>query len=78
MSVLGELFTDYTLRTVALGSASLGLVAGMLGDAISPIDLPDMQGFSLIIDEGGITSVDGDTLLAIYADLAYATPAPKN
>ncbi len=31
MSVLGELFTDYTLRTVALGSAALGLVAGMLG-----------------------------------------------
>ncbi len=31
MSVFGELFTDYTLRTVALGSAALGLVAGMLG-----------------------------------------------
>ncbi len=55
----------------------MGMVAGMLGDAISPIDLPDLQGFSLIIDEGGITSVDNDTLLAIYADLAYAAPAPK-
>lgn len=31
MNVLVELFTDYTLRTVALGSAALGLVAGMLG-----------------------------------------------
>ena len=31
MSVLGELVTDYTLRTVALGSTALGLVAGMLG-----------------------------------------------
>lgn len=56
----------------------MGMVAGMLGDAIPPIDLPDMQGFSLIIDDGGFTSVDEDTLLAIYADLAYATPAPKH
>jgi len=31
MTLLCELFTDYTLRTVALGSAGLGLVAGMLG-----------------------------------------------
>ncbi len=29
--ILGGLFTDYTLRTVALGSAGLGFVAGMLG-----------------------------------------------
>lgn len=52
-----------------------GLVAGML--AIPPFDLPDMQGFSLVIDEGGITSVDGNSLLAIYANLAYAAPSPK-
>jgi len=56
----------------------MGMVAGMLGSAIAPIDLPDMQGFSLIIDEGGITSVDDDSLLAIYADLAYQTPSPKH
>jgi manganese/zinc/iron transport system permease protein len=31
MNLLGELIGDYTLRTVALGSAALGLVAGMLG-----------------------------------------------
>ncbi len=31
MNVLVELVTDYTLRTVALGSTALGLVAGMLG-----------------------------------------------
>ncbi len=31
MNLLMELFTDYTLRTVSLGSAGLGLVAGMLG-----------------------------------------------
>jgi manganese/zinc/iron transport system permease protein len=52
MSLLTELFTDYTLRTVALGSAALGLVAGalgafavlrrqsLLGDAVSHAALP--------------------------------------
>ncbi len=52
MSFVTELFTDYTLRTVALGSAALGLVAGalgafavlrrqsLLGDAVSHAALP--------------------------------------
>jgi manganese/zinc/iron transport system permease protein len=31
VSLLTDLVTDYTLRTVALGSAALGLVSGMLG-----------------------------------------------
>lgn len=31
MSLLRELFTDYTLRNVALGSALLGIVSGVLG-----------------------------------------------
>jgi len=31
MSVFVELFTDYTLRNVALGSALLGIVSGVLG-----------------------------------------------
>ncbi|CAN5589209.1 iron chelate uptake ABC transporter family permease subunit [soil metagenome] len=52
MGILGDLFTDYTLRTVALGSATLGAVSGVLGsfavlrkqslvgDAISHAALP--------------------------------------
>ena len=51
-TVIGEIFTDYTLRTVALGSAILGIVSGvlgsfavlrkqsLLGDAISHAALP--------------------------------------
>lgn len=31
LSVLGALFSDYTLRTVALGAATLGIVSGALG-----------------------------------------------
>lgn len=52
MDLLQQLFTDYTLRTVALGSATLGIVSGglgsyavlrgqsLLGDAISHAALP--------------------------------------
>lgn len=52
MNVLWEFFTDYTLRTVAMGSGILGLVAGalgafavlrrqsLLGDAVSHAALP--------------------------------------
>lgn len=52
MEILQQLFTDYTLRTVALGSATLGIVSGalgsyavlrgqsLLGDAISHAALP--------------------------------------
>lgn len=52
MDVLSDLFLDYTLRTVALGSAALGIVSGalgafavlrrqaLLGDAMSHAALP--------------------------------------
>jgi manganese/zinc/iron transport system permease protein len=52
LEVLNDLFSDYTLRTVALGSATLGIVSGalgtyavlrkqsLLGDAISHAALP--------------------------------------
>ena len=52
MDLLGDLFLDYTLRTVALGSAALGIVSGtlgafavlrrqaLLGDAMSHAALP--------------------------------------
>jgi manganese/zinc/iron transport system permease protein len=52
LEVIGNLFSDYTLRTVALGSATLGIVSGalgtyavlrkqsLLGDAISHAALP--------------------------------------
>lgn len=52
LELLSSLFTDYTLRTVALGSAALGIVSGalgafavlrrqsLLGDAISHAALP--------------------------------------
>jgi hypothetical protein len=72
-----QLLEEDPAELAAVFPTLMGMVAGMLGSAISPIDLPDMQGFSLVIDDGGITSVDANSLLAIYADLAYQTPSPK-
>jgi hypothetical protein len=54
----------------------LSIAAGFIGD-LGAIDLPDLQGFQLVLDDGSITSVDNDTLLAIYANLAYSAPSPK-
>jgi manganese/zinc/iron transport system permease protein len=60
VEVLGGLFTDYTLRTVALGSATLGVVSGalgsyamlrrqsLLGDAISHAALPGIAAAFLL------------------------------
>ncbi len=39
--LLTDLFTDYTLRTVALGAAILGLVSGSLGSFASTFTLKD-------------------------------------
>ncbi len=72
-----QLLEEDPAELAAVFPTLMGMVAGMLGGAIAPFDLPDMQGFSLVIDDGGITSVDSNSLLAIYADLAYQTPSPK-
>ena len=52
MDLLGDLFTDYTLRNVAAGAAVLGIVSGtlgsfallrqqsLMGDAVSHAALP--------------------------------------
>ncbi len=53
----------------------LGMAAGFIGD-LGAIDLPAMEGFELVLDDGSITAVDGNTLMAIFADLAYTAPTP--
>lgn len=61
----------------ALFPTILGMAAGFIGD-LGAIDLPAMEGFQLILDDGSITAVDEDTLLAIYANLAYESPTPMS
>ncbi len=56
----------------------IGSVAGMLGSALSPFDLPEIMGFALEVPDGGITPVtEGDErFLGIFANLALAGPMP--
>jgi manganese/zinc/iron transport system permease protein len=78
MEVLNDLFFDYTLRTVALGTAILGLVSGALGafaflrqqslvgDAISHAALPGVVlAFMLTGLKGPLTLMSGAALAGI-------------
>lgn len=58
----------------------IGMIQPLLGDALSPIELPEMEGFKLIIPAGGARGVnkfpvgDGYEHLVLYADLEMAPP----
>lgn len=78
-----DLFDDYTLRTVALGSAALGLTSGalgtfavlrrqsLLGDAISHAALPGVAlAFLLTGSKSSLTLVAGAALAGFLGTLA--------
>jgi manganese/zinc/iron transport system permease protein len=81
--MLPDLFTDYTLRTVALGSATLGLVSGslgafavlrrqsLLGDAVSHAALPGIAlAFLLTGSKAPLVLVLGAAVAGWLATLA--------
>jgi manganese/zinc/iron transport system permease protein len=83
MELFGQLFTDYTLRTVALGSAALGSVAGalgtfavlrrqsLLGDAISHAALPGIVlAFMLTGSKASLVLILGAALAGWIGTLA--------
>ncbi|MFO7653181.1 MAG: iron chelate uptake ABC transporter family permease subunit [Candidatus Krumholzibacteriia bacterium] len=81
VDILRDLVTDYTLRTVALGSAALGLVAGMLGtfavlrrqsllgDAVSHAALPGIVLAFLVAGKAPLALVLGAALAGWTAAL---------
>jgi hypothetical protein len=73
-----ELLSEDPEEIAAVFPMLLDLAAGMIGqDTIPPIDLPNLQGFRLVLGEGSITSVDENTFLAIFADLEYTGTSPS-
>jgi hypothetical protein len=50
------------------------LLPSLTGSLIQPIALPDIQGLRLVLPAGAFTSVESNTMLAIFADLAVAPP----
>ncbi len=68
-----ELLAESPEEIAAVFPSLLDAAGGALGSgALSPIDLPDMQGFELVLDENSITSTDQGQFLAIFANLQYS------
>jgi manganese/zinc/iron transport system permease protein len=80
--LLGDLFTDYTIRTIALGAATLGIVSGalgsfavlrkqsLLGDAMSHAALPGIAiGFLLTRSKSPLVLVLGAAIAGWIATL---------
>ncbi|MCD6499543.1 MAG: hypothetical protein J7M25_14715 [Deltaproteobacteria bacterium] len=71
-----ELLAESHDEIAAVFPVLVDSAGGFLGN-LAPIALPDMFGFKLLLDQGSITSVDGQTFLAIFANLAYVGTAPS-
>jgi MYXO-CTERM domain-containing protein len=77
IQVTGADFTQETGAEIAAKfPALLSVAVPFLADAIGPIDLPAVIGLQIKVPKGGITSVDANSVLAIFADLATAAPKP--
>ncbi|MCC6748450.1 MAG: hypothetical protein IT371_12375 [Deltaproteobacteria bacterium] len=99
--VLGDLtkaFTNIQIENSELVSESPGqlaklfptvvsLAANFLASGFDPIKLPEVQGISLLLDEGSITSTDAQQVLSIFGKLSLlkvvtggttaSAPAPR-
>ena len=73
-----ELLSEPPEEIAAVFPSLLDAASSTLGSgALSPIALPDMQGFRLVLDENSITSTDEGTFLAIFADLDYVSTSQR-
>ena len=71
----GEIMLDDAAIFANLLPALIGPLVGGLADGLSdPIALPDVMGFALDLQEGSITGVEDNTMLAIFANLERAPP----
>lgn len=71
-----ELLSDDPQRLIDLLPTLLGLALPSLMESLAdPIELPDLVGYRLKIGPEDIRGVDGNTVLAIFADLERVPPA---
>ena len=71
-----ELLTEEPEALAGLIQEAISSFAGMLTGGLSPISLPDLMGFQLLVPEGGVRGIeDGDEFLGIFANLALAPPS---
>ncbi len=74
----GELLAQADVDRVATLLPALigGLLPTLTGSLLQPIALPAFSGFELRLPPGAFTSVDDNTMLAIYGDLAFVGSTP--
>ena len=74
-AVNGELLAASEIDNIA--SVLPGLIGGLLptllgdGGLIPPIAIPDLQGFRLILPDDAFTSIEANTMLAIFANIEF-------
>jgi hypothetical protein len=77
----GELLAQEEVENIAAVLPSIigGLLPTLLGSGglIPPIALPDLQGFRLVLPDDAFTSIESNTMLAIFANLEYVGSTPE-
>ncbi|MEO1267136.1 MAG: hypothetical protein AAFX99_03495, partial [Myxococcota bacterium] len=52
----------------------IGVALPLLGDSLtSPIEIPEIEGFVLVLDQGSLTAIEGGEMLGVFANLALAS-----
>lgn len=73
----GEIMRDDPGRLVGLLPVILSAFLGDLTTGLlEPIALPDIMGFTLDLQDGSITGIEDNTMLAVFAGLTAAPPMP--
>ena len=73
-AINGEIMEDDPSELAGLLPILVGALGGTISSGIDPIALPDILGFRLNLQDGGITGIEDNTMLAIYAQLDVAPP----
>ncbi len=69
-----DLMAEDTAKLESLLPTLLGLALPMLGDMLNQsFALPDVMGYSIVLEQNDITSVDNNTFIALFADLKKST-----
>ncbi len=70
-----ELLTEPPTLLQELIPSIVSLALPLLGDSLSsPIELPEIQGFRLVVDEGSFAGIENNTMLGLFLRLEAAPP----
>ncbi|MFH1132039.1 MAG: hypothetical protein V1754_11935, partial [Pseudomonadota bacterium] len=67
-----ELIEESPEELAAVFPTLVGIGASFAASGLEPIPLPSIQGIKMLLDEGSITSVENNQILALFANLSLA------